>query len=772
VAELESTEAQYHRLFQRSPAGIYRTTVDGRILDCNDACAKIFGFDSREEFLASTALERFTDTDKRRAWVAALRQHGTLSNFEACLQRRDGTPIWTLESCTILEAPDGASSVIEGTLIDITERKRVEAELQLAKEGAESASRAKSEFLANMSHEIRTPMNGIIGMTELVLDTDLTLDQRESLETVRASAESLLSILNDILDFSKVEAGKIELESVALSIRDVVSDALRPLALAADQKGLELITEVHPNVPSGIIGDPVRVRQVLGNLVANAIKFTDTGHVLVQVYEDARQGDRTSLRFSITDTGIGIPVEKHDTIFEAFRQADGSTTRRFGGTGLGLTISSTLVELMGGRIWVESGAGGGSTFQFTLEGVVADVPDTERHEPLLADLPVLVIDDNAVNRRILYEQLTRWQMKPTAVEGGQAALDALSAAALAGNPFVLVLLDANMPGLDGFAVAEEMARRSELAGATIMMLTSAGQYGDAARCRELNISAYLTKPIKQANLLEAICRVLEHGAATAPVVRSPLAVPGATRVKVLLAEDNLVNRRVAVGLLTKRGHDVTVAGNGIEALAAFDREHFDVVLMDVQMPEMGGVEATAIIREREQRTGQHMRIVALTAHAMTGDRERYLAAGMDGYLAKPIDRLELFAAVESGLATAQAPPAAPVHVFDEAEMLQRLGGDRELKNEVIRLFLEDCPTQMRAISIALHQQDPVALRAAAHTLKGSAGNLVAAGVVDAARALELAGAERTLEGTRDALLRLESEVEQLMTVLKAAARVT
>lgn len=779
---------------------IISTDVNGLITVFNSGAENLLGYTAEEmigknspriihvaEEIEARGLELSRElghpVEGFEVFVAMARQ-GRFDRREWTYVRKDGSRFTVSLVVTAVRNSSGEINGFLGVASDITLRKQTERHLLAARDSAEQAARAKGEFLANMSHEIRTPMNGIIGMTDLVLDTDLTSEQHEYLEVVKSSADSLLRIINDILDFSKIEAGRFELDPQPFQLRDSLGDTMKILAVRADHRDLELLWHTAPDVPDCLIGDSGRIRQILVNLCGNAIKFTERGEVSVFVDLVSRTDSHACLRFSVHDTGIGIPQEKHALIFEAFSQADASTTRAYGGTGLGLSISRQLVRSMHGDIKVESEEGKGSIFSFEIELPVAKEQFNARASEIIVDLTdvrVLVVDDNQTNRRILEEMLRGWKMLPTLSDSGHAALEILKSTTVEGVAFDLILTDCQMPHMDGFMFVEELRKHPGLERCTIMMLTSADRQGGFERCRQLGIAATLLKPLKQSELQVAICEILSlsrrfdrrpaDNAASTPEVRiEPL--------RILVAEDNPVNQLVAQRLLKKLGHEVLVVENGQLALDALQSERFDVVLMDMHMPVLDGFRTVAAIREQEKCTGGHQPIVAMTANAMSDDRKRCLEAGMDDYVSKPVNAVSISEAigrVTAGLTPVSASciqsqnPAAETgaepKAFDIDEALAKSDGDVELMNELFDIFLQMVPGIRQSLQNSFDQSDLQATAEVAHLVKGSVSSFGAECLWNAALTLEQICRKEKIEEYAVAHQTLTQELNRLTDAL-------
>ncbi|MEJ2634324.1 MAG: PAS domain S-box protein [Calditrichia bacterium] len=819
--ELKIQTAYLDQLFENAPEAIVLLDNDDRVLRVNSEFTKMFGY-TAEEALSHPINELIVPKDMRDEGLSLTKAvtKGETVMTDACRQRKDGGIVHV----SILGAPIKFGSgqlAVYGIYRDITERKQAEEELRKAKEEAERinreltdmnqhlekttifakemalqaemASAAKSEFLANMSHEIRTPMNGIIGMAELLMDTKLLPEQREYMEMITSSADALLSIINDILDFSKIEAGRLELDPIDFNLRDSIGEILNTLAFRAHQKKLELAYYVLPDAPNYLVGDVGRVRQIIVNLVGNAIKFTEAGEVVVWVKKEAEEESKVCLHFSIQDSGIGIPPEKQKRIFDAFTQADSSTTRQFGGTGLGLAIASQLVNMMGGKIWVESPTNGklsqygtpGSIFHFTAWFDVQENPVVEKpvyDSELLTGMPVLVVDDNNTNRRILKEILINWGMKPILAEGGEEALEILAKGQPDGNPVSLIILDMQMPNMDGFMLAERIKSQPALAHIPVVMLTSAGLRGDAAKSRELGLAAYLTKPVKQSGLFDTILTVMgdaENAERQRRLITKHTLREGKHKLNILLAEDNPVNQVVSMRMLQKMGHEVKVANNGREVLAQLDepknKKPFDLILMDIQMPEMDGFEATSRIREKEKEDGSHLNIVALTAHAMKEDQQRCLNAGMDDYLSKPIKADELRKVLESLVLKEtktednqqqKEEKLEKVLVVDKQELIDRMEGDWELLGELVEMFNDSYQQMIDDIGKAIREGDIELLERSAHSLKGAMGNFSGKQAFETAHELELMGRKKEAENAASVFERLKAQVDEVNAELQ------
>ena len=788
--ELRDAEEKYRSIFENAIEGIFQSTAEGSYMSVNPALARMYGYSSPDELMSTVthiARQLYVQPGRRAEFSAAIQEKGAVSNFESEVFRKDGSTIWISERCRAVRDGDGKLLYYEGTAEDITTRRTTERAVTTARDAAVESARLKSEFLANMSHEIRTPMNGIIGMTELLLDTDLTPKQRDFSQTISHSADSLLTIINDILDFSKIEAGMLSFEEIDFQIPAVVESAVELLAPRAAAKKIEIASLVYNGVPGGLRGDPGRLRQVLTNLVGNAVKFTESGEVVVRANCQEESATHVVIRFTITDTGIGIDPEAVDRLFQAFVQADGTTTRRFGGTGLGLAICRQLVQRMGGEIGVTSQPGKGSTFWFTARFVrqPAETPTLLPRKAQLKDVSVLIVDGHETNRAVLHHLFTSWGMHVRQTANAREALALMRVEAARGKNFALAILDMQMPDMDGKELARRIKKDPKLASTRLVMLTSVDKNDDPESLRASGLDGYLVKPVKQTPLFDCLSTVMSADLETngiqaglvalAKPVVEPTALDG-MKLEILVAEDNPVNQKVAVYQLQKLGFFPDVVENGRLALAALTRKKYHVVLMDCQMPELDGYAATRELRKLEGET-EHTWVIAMTANSLEGDREKCLAAGMDDYVSKPVKPADLVAALCRFAGTS---PNAPAPQQEDAEdatdavdsrvlaSLRDLDGDGgdDLLDSLIGTFLENTPLVLSEAQSALATQSAAQLERAAHTLKGSCSNFGAQRMQAACLLLEQAAHKGSLNQASEMIASIEREFASVRIALQ------
>jgi two-component system sensor histidine kinase/response regulator len=814
--EKNESEQRFRLISETLPVGIFETDANGECLYTNTSWQEIFGV-SLIESLTVDWMESLHPDDRESV---SEQWSQTLTNLKAFSKdcriiNSKGRERWIhLRSSPVFS---DTGTRYTGTVMDITDRKRTEVELKRAKDAAEAASIAKSEFLANMSHEIRTPMNGVIGMTNLLLDTDLGKEQREFTETIQKSADSLMTVINDILDFSKIEAGKLELEIIDFDLRVTLEEVGELMGLKAYEKGLEFGAIIHHEVPSLLRGDPGRLRQILINLVGNAVKFTDAGEVTLKAVIEEEDVNRALIRFSVRDTGIGISEEKMDRLFKSFSQIDGSTSRKYGGTGLGLAISKQLTELMGGSIGVDSKEGEGSTFWFTVAlEKQSDITNILTVPEDIRKKRILIVDDNDVNRQIFREQLKSWGCRYGEALSGAQAMDELRRAHEMKDPFEIAIIDMQMPGKDGEELGRQIKQDPILSTTVLIMVSSMGTRGDAARLKNIGFAAYLTKPIKQSQLYDCLgttagmFKEKNRSQDTAIITRYSLADDKKRRVRILLAEDDPTNQKVALNILKKFGYWANAVGNGQEALEALEKNIYDIVLMDIQMPVMDGYTTTGQIRRFELEhlrgksnekhsgaaSGRHfgylvkskrIPIIAMTAHAMKGDREKCIAAGMDDYTPKPINPQEVLEKIEkwtgaerntcgagtgvgSGVLKKNPVPETTEEIesLDFEKALERAMGDKDFLKMLLEGFIEELPSQIESIKAAIASADTTMLTEVAHKIKGAAANLSAYGVSATAKTLEEIGRSQKMDQADQMLSVLVKESKRLAEYVEHA----